>query len=103
MSPRLVWRMACCSAMAAFPALVGVRRAARPGRVKWVLTGWTALRVPVDPRTGGKPARTGRPLSGVVEWQLTPDLTGPPTLVKEEAMALRKNKTLLDQASDYIE
>jgi hypothetical protein len=39
----------------------------------------------------------------VVEWQLTPIRTRAPTLVKEEAMALRKNKTLLDQASDYID
>jgi hypothetical protein len=61
--------------MAAFPALVGVRRAALPGPVKWVLTGWTALGVPVDPRTDGKPVHSGRPLSGVVEWQLIPNLT----------------------------
>jgi hypothetical protein len=36
----------------------------------------------------------------VVEWQAAQTA---PTLVKEEAMALRKKKSLLDQASDYID
>jgi hypothetical protein len=38
----------------------------------------------------------------VVEWQET-ERPCSPTLVKEEAMALRKKKTLLDQASDFID
>jgi hypothetical protein len=36
----------------------------------------------------------------VVEWQAAQTA---PTLVKEEPMALRKKKSLLDQASDYID